>query len=210
MKIENGSLVVTVQGVEKTVPLPTVVADAKVKVWAVPADYRADGLFVAVTVKGPGHAGEEIPACNLADCTVIGELDYPADDGAALEAVRAQRLVALREALDAAAAELTAGVSQTEQQTWPTQLAEALELKRYSPDTEVDYAAAAPLLTLMAGQRGLDETVPELAARVLAAAARYTAAVGVLVGWGQRAERELLAAADAEALMSVSITPPSI
>ena len=31
MKIENGSLVVTVQGVEKTVTLPTVAADAKVK-----------------------------------------------------------------------------------------------------------------------------------------------------------------------------------
>ena len=30
MKIENGSLVVTVQGVEKTVPLPTVTFDAKV------------------------------------------------------------------------------------------------------------------------------------------------------------------------------------
>jgi hypothetical protein len=31
MKIENGSLVVTVQGVEKTVPLPTVTSDAKVR-----------------------------------------------------------------------------------------------------------------------------------------------------------------------------------
>lgn len=161
-------------------------------------------------LNGLGLAAEGIPACNLADCTVIGELDYPADDGAALEAVRAQRLAALREALDAAAAELTADVSQTEQQTWPTQLAEALELQRYGPDTQPDYATVAPLLTLMAEQRGLGETVPELAARVLAAAARYTAAVGVLVGWGQRTERELIAAADAEALMSVSITPPAL
>ena len=31
MKIENGSLAVTVQSVEKTVPLPTVTSDAKVK-----------------------------------------------------------------------------------------------------------------------------------------------------------------------------------
>ena len=31
MKIENGSLIVTVQSVEKTVPLPTVAADAKVR-----------------------------------------------------------------------------------------------------------------------------------------------------------------------------------
>ena len=72
MKIENGSLVVTVQGVEKTVPLPTVAADAKVKAWAVPADYRADGLFVAVTIKGES---EEIPACDLAACEFLGELE---------------------------------------------------------------------------------------------------------------------------------------
>lgn len=127
-----------------------------------------------------------------------------------LETLRAQRLAGVRAAVDAAAREIVADVSVTEQQTWPTQLAEALELKRYSPDTQPDYAAAAPLLTLMAEQRGLGETVPELAARVLAAAARYTAAVGVLVGWGQRAERELMAAADAEALMSVSITSPAL
>ena len=31
MKIENGSLVVTVEGVEKTVPLPTVTSDAKLE-----------------------------------------------------------------------------------------------------------------------------------------------------------------------------------
>ena len=31
MKIENGSLVVTVQSVKKTVPLATIAADAKVK-----------------------------------------------------------------------------------------------------------------------------------------------------------------------------------
>ena len=130
----------------------------------------------------------------------------PAD----LTALRQQRLRAMHEAVDAAAAALTAGVSQTEQQTWPTQLAEALELGRYGPDGTPDYATAAPLLTLMAAQRGLGETVPELAARVLAAAARYTAAAGQLVAWSQCTERELVAAADAEALMSVSITSPTL
>lgn len=127
-----------------------------------------------------------------------------------LETLRAQRLAAARAAVDAAARAVVANVSQTEQQTWPTQLAEALELQHFNPEITPDYATVTPLLTLMAEQRGLGETVPELAARVLAAAARYTAAVGVLVGWGQRTERELMAAADAEALMGVSITPPSI
>ena len=66
MKIENGSLVVTVQGVEKTVPLPTVAADAKVKAWAVPADYRADGLFVAVTVNGESEVSIHASRCREA------------------------------------------------------------------------------------------------------------------------------------------------
>jgi hypothetical protein len=111
--------------------------------------------------------------------------------------------------VDAAAAALTAGVSQTEQQTWPTQLAEALELGRYGPEGRPDYATAAPLLTLMAAQRGRDETPRNLAARVLAAAARYTAAAGALVAWGQRTEWALAEAGTAEALMAVDVTPPS-
>ena len=140
----------------------------------------------------------------------VPALPEPAQPTTNLETLRAQRLAAARAAVDAAANALVADVSATEQKTWPTQLAEALELNRYGPDGKPDYAAAAPLLTLMAEQRGLRETVPELAARVLAAAARYTAATGPLVAWGQRTERELLAAADAEALMRVSITPPTL
>ena len=98
MKIENGSLVVTVNGLEKTVPLPTVAADAKVKAWAVPADYRADGLFVAVTVKGES---EEIPACDLAACEFLGELELDAGDDAKLEAVKAAKRAGITEDADA-------------------------------------------------------------------------------------------------------------
>ena len=62
----------------------------------------------------------------------------------------------------------------------------------------------------MAAARGYGESVFDLADKVLAAAARYTAAAGPLVAWGQRTERELAAAHDAEALMRVSITPPTL
>ena len=103
MKIENGSLVVTVNGLEKTVPLPTVAADAKVKAWAVPADYRADGLFVAVTVKGES---EEIPACDLAACELLGELELDASDDAKLEAVKAAKRMEINDAYNAAGASL--------------------------------------------------------------------------------------------------------
>ena len=103
MKIENGSLVVTVQGVEKTVLLPTVAADAKVKAWAVPADYRADGLFVAVTIKGES---EEIPACDLAACEFLGELELDAGIEAKLESAKAAKRLEVNDAYNAAGASL--------------------------------------------------------------------------------------------------------
>lgn len=126
-----------------------------------------------------------------------------------LETLRAQRLAALLAAVDAAARAVVAGVSQTEQQTWLTQQAEAqaLDAWRNAPALPPNIA---PLLTVMAAARGYGESVFDLADKVLAAAARYTAAAGPLVAWGQRTERELIAANDAEALMRVSITPPSI
>ena len=133
----------------------------------------------------------------------------PAQPTPNLEALRAQRLAAARAAVDAAANALVADVSATEQQTWPTQLAEAqaLDAWRNAPALPPNIA---PLLTVMAAARGYGESVFDLADKVLAAAARYTAAAGPLVAWGQRTERELIAANDAEALMSVSITPPTL
>ncbi|PXX79145.1 hypothetical protein [Rivihabitans pingtungensis] len=125
-----------------------------------------------------------------------------------IELLRQQRRAALVDALNAAHVALGAGVSTLEQATWPTQLAEALALTASPPDTDGDSLPPCPLLTLMAAQRGRDETPRNLAERVLAAAARYTAAAGALVAWGQRTEWALAEAGTAEALMAVDVTPP--
>ena len=176
MKIENGSLVVTVDGVEKTIPLPTVAADAKVKAWVVPADYRADGLFVAVTVKGES---EEIPACDLAACKFLGELELDAGDDAKLEAVKAAKHMEINEACNAAVASLAASYSEREIQSWPQQVKEAEALA-------ADPQASAPLLTAIADARGLP--VVELASRVLGKMSAYAGASGALIGRRQAAE----------------------
>ena len=194
MKIENGSLVVTVQGVEKTVPLPTVAADAKVKAWAVPADYRADGLFVAVTVKGPGHAGEEIPACDLAACELLGELELDASDDAKLEAVKAAKRLEINEACNAAVASLAASYPEREIQSWPQQVKEAEALA-------ADPQAPAPLLTAIADARSLP--VVELASRVLGKMNAYAAASGSLIGRRQAAEDLIDLAASPEDVASI-------
>lgn len=191
MKIENGSLVVTVQGVEKTVPLPTVAADAKVKAWAVPTDYRADGLFVAVTIKGES---EEIPACDLAACEFLGELELDAGIEARLEAAKAAKRAEINAACNAAVASLAASYPEREIQSWPQQVKEAEALA-------ADPQAPAPLLTAIADARGLP--VAELASRVLNKMNAYAAASGSLIGRRQAVEDLIDLAASPEDVASI-------
>lgn len=195
MKIENGSLVVTVKGVEKTVPLPTVAADAKVKAWSVPADYRADGLFVAVTVKGPGHAGEEIPACDMAACEFLGELALDAGDDAKLVSIKAAKRLEINDACNAAVASLAASYPEREIQSWPQQVKEAEALA-------ADPQASAPLLTAIAEARSLP--VVEFASRVLGKMNAYAAASGALIGRRQAAEDLIDVAAAPEDVASIA------
>lgn len=192
MKIENGSLVVTVNGVEKTIPLPTVAADAKVKAWAVPADYRADGLFVAVTEKGQS---EEIPACALAACEFLGELELDAGDDAKLEAVKAAKRLEINDSCNAAVAGLAASYPEREIQSWPQQVKEA-EALAANPQ------ASAPLLSAIAEARSLP--VVELASRVLGKMNAYAAASGTLIGRRQAAEDLIDVAASPEDVASIA------
>lgn len=192
MKIENGSLVVTVDGVEKTVPLAIVAADAKVKAWIVPADYRADRLFVAVTVKG---AAEEIPACDLAACEFLGEIELDAGIEAKLEAAKAAKRMEINEACNAAVAELAASYPEREILSWPQQVKEA-EALAANPQ------APAPLLTAIAEARSLP--VVELASRVLEKMNAYAAASGALIGRRQAAEDLVYLAATPEEVARIS------
>lgn len=190
----------------RTIALPKYPTTSRVKVWRVPAEYRADGVFISIT--GPGLAAEDIPACNLADCTVIGELDYPADDGAALEAARAQRLELARASVEVARRLSLADTPVLEQQTWSTQLAEAQALAAWRATPEALPAEVAPLLTALAAARAQGETVFALADKVLAAASRHVAAAAPLVGAWQRIERQLRQADTLEALLAVDLRFP--
>lgn len=192
MKVENGSLVVTVEGVEKTVPLPTVANDAKVKAWAVPADYRASRLFVAVTING---GAEEIPACDLAACEFLGELELDASGDAKLESAKAAKRQEINDACNAAVASLAASYPEREIQSWPQQVKEAEALA-------ADPQASAPLLTAIADARGLP--VVELASRVLGKMNAYATASGSLIGRRQAAEDLIDLAASPEDVASIA------
>ena len=192
MKIENGSLVVVIAGVTVVVPLSAVSADAKVKAWAVPLNYRADGLFVAVTL--PGQA-EEMPACDMAASQYLGELVLVAGDAEKLAAAKAVKLEEINASCNTAVAHLAADYPEREVQSWPQQVKEAESLA-------IDPAAPAPLLAAIAEARGLP--VVALAERVLSKMTAYAGASGAMIGRRQAAEDRIVLAATQDDLAAIA------
>lgn len=185
MKIENQKLVVTVGEEEKRYPLLEVGADAVVRAWAVPEDYRPGGLFVAVTELGQA---EEYPACAPADAVYLGAVELPAGDAARLARAKAAKLAELNDACDKAVAALASTYPEREIQSWLQQVKEAEAL-------DADPEASAPLLSAIATARALP--VAELASRVLAKMVAYAHASGALIGIRQAAE-DMLELAETE------------
>lgn len=192
MKIEKGSLVVTVNGVETTVLLPVVAANATVKAWAVPINYRENGLFVAVTIKGQA---EEVPACSPSDAEFLGELALDAGDAAVLNAAKVVKLDEINATCNAGVAALAASYPEREVQSWPQQVKEAEAFTASS-------SASVPLLTAIAEARAL--TVADLATRVLEKMSAYASASGALIGRRQAAEDKIGQAKTLEELSAIS------
>lgn len=191
MKIEKGSLVVTVNGVETTVLLPVVAANATVKAWSVPVNYRENGLFVAVTIKGQS---EEVPACSLSETEFLGELALDAGDAAVLSAAKAAKMNDINAIFNDGVAALAASYPEREVQSWPQQVKEAEAFT-------VNAKAPVPLLTAIAGARAL--AVADLAARVLEKMSAYASASGALIGRRQAAEDKIGQATTLDELAAV-------
>lgn len=192
MQIENGNLVVEVEGSTMTVPLPEVATAAKVKAYLVPEAYRPGRLFISVTV--PGQP-EDVPACSQDLVELLGEGILEASDAAILNAAKAAKLTEINAECQKAVAALAADYPDSEVQSWPQQVKEAAALA-------ADAGAEAPLLTAIATARGLP--VAELASRVLDKMNAYAAASGVLIGRRQAAENAIGATASLEDLSAIS------
>lgn len=172
MEIKNGTL--TIQG--KSIVLPAIQQDAQVRIWAVPIDYRENGLFVAVDM--PGQP-QEIPACSLDLTEYLGELSYPAAEAQKLEAAKAAKLVELNAGCEQALSALTSSYPPGELQSWPQQVQEAALLALAPP-------GPAPLLTAIAEARSL--TLEDLAQRVRQKAEGYAVVSGSIIGRRQASE----------------------
>ena len=160
---------------------------------------------------GLGLAAEGIPACNLADCTVIGELDYPADDGASLAVLRVERLALASQAVDAVASSVV-NTPDVEKLTWSAQEGEARVALSYAQYFEEHGAfpdgIEFPVLTALIASRGMGETVLQLAEKVMRNVAAYRQMAGPLVGWWYGVKAKLTAATTVEEVMAVEVYPP--
>ena len=191
MKIEDGKLVVNLDGTTMRVPMPAVAGTSKVKAWRVPEAYRPGRLFVSII--RPGQP-EEVPACSLAATQFLGELTLEPADDAALKAAKAAKLAEINAACDLAGQAILSGYPDVEVKTWPQQAAEAAAF-------QADTQASVPLLSKIASDRGL--TVTDLAARVQAKEAAFKAAAGGLLGMRQALEDQIDAAASVEDLAGI-------
>lgn len=188
MEIVNGSLIVKVGTKNVTTVMPEVASDAVVKAWSVPAAYRANGLFISVTL--PGQA-EEVPACNMADTQFFGEVKQVAGSIAKLDAAKSAKHAEVNAACNTAISQLAAFYPEREVQSWPQQVKEA-EALAISP------IAPAPLLAAIATARGVPVTT--LAALVLTKMTAYATVSGGLIGRRQVAENLITFATTPEAL----------
>ncbi|MBP8813121.1 MAG: hypothetical protein KBE25_03755 [Laribacter sp.] len=188
MQINNH--VLTIGDISQT--LPQLAVPATVDIWSVPADYRGNGHFVAVT---PAGQAPEIPACSGAAATLLASLPLEPHPEAVLDAARARHRARINAACAADLDALSASYPQGEMQSWSQQVKEADALA-------ADPTAATPLLGAIAAARGL--SVAELAGRVQAKTAAYSLASGELIGRRQAAEDRIAAAASIEELEAVA------
>ncbi|MCF6758238.1 hypothetical protein L3X14_16800 [Pseudomonas balearica] len=188
MKIENAVLIVGSARIE----LPQLATDTVVHAWRVPAEYRENGLFVAIDQ--PGQPGE-IPACDPQQIEYLGALDYPAAEDEALKAAKRRKLAEINALCDAELDAFSRTYPVGEMQSWPQQVKEAEALA-------VDPAAPAPLLAAIAAERGI--TVADLTSRVRIKMDAYAQLSGTLIGRRQAAEDQIDAAASLEDLEAVA------
>ena len=192
MQIQDGNLVVEVEGSTMTVPLPEVATAAKVKAYLVPEAYRPGRLFVSVTV--PGQP-EDVPACSQDLVELLGEDILEASDAAILNGAKAAKLTEINAECQKAVAALAADYPDSEVQSWPQQVKEAMALS-------ADPQAAAPLLTAIATALGLPAA--ELASRVLGKMNAYAGASGARIGRRQAAEDLIDVAATPEDVAGIA------
>ncbi len=140
---------------------------------------------------------EAFPHTAVGDALVGGVL--PGVRVPTVEEARAAKLAEVMDAYRAAFAPVEAVYPAAEREGWPVQEAEARAVL-------ADPAAETPVLSLLVKLRDRGETVPALAAKVLANAGRWRMLYATLTGQQQRMYANVSALADAASVQAYLVT----
>jgi hypothetical protein len=91
LTIEDHMLVIG----DEIIDMPRLARPAVVRAWRVPTEYRESGLFVSVS---PDGQPEEVPACDMSLCELIGEARLDAHPYAQLDAAKAEKISEIKRA----------------------------------------------------------------------------------------------------------------
>ncbi|MDD3677189.1 hypothetical protein [Thauera propionica] len=91
LTIEDHMLVIG----DEIIDMPRLARPAVVRAWRVPTEYRENGLFVSVS---PDGQPEEVPACDMSLCELIGEARLDAHPDAQLDAAKAEKISEIKRA----------------------------------------------------------------------------------------------------------------
>lgn len=166
--------ILTINGTE--IELPRLAVDAKVRAWSVPVEYRANGYFVSVVQ--PGQAPER-PACGNEGTAFVGELEYPADAGALVQAAKQRKRVNVDTVRDE---KLAAGVPYI----FPGDVPGTVQTRDLTDHRNIQANGSAAQMYLLAGHpeaemqfRDTEDVVHTLTAQQMAEMCSY------VMGYGQ-------------------------
>ena len=174
------------------VDLPRLAFPATVTAWRVPAEYRANCLFVAVT---PPGTAQEVPACDHGEPEFTAQL--PAHDDAILTSMRASMLLVINAQCERRMRALVEDYPEQERQTFSKQEGEARACT-------VDQTAATPMIDALAEYRNIEKE--ELVSRIIGKADIFAIYSGRVIGYRQRLEDQILAASTQAALEVIDPT----
>lgn len=169
----------------------------ELRVYRDPEMTECDAIYPHHVMEGYGIAEADVPdGFRCADYLWQGEV-VARPSPAATQDDKTAKLALVNAECDRRMSALVAGYPEREQQTFDKQEKEARAFT-------ADAAAATPMLDELALNRGIDK--PTLASRIIAKADAFAAYSGKMIGYRQKLEDQINAAADMAALGAIDVS----
>ena len=167
LTIEDHMLVIG----DEIIDMPRLARPAVVRAWRVPTEYRENGLFVSVS---PDGQPEEVPACDMSLCELIGEARLDAHPDAQLDAAKAEKISEIKRAAAQAIDAMAWRIERAQErdrlglpgETMEAVMLEREAIRRASNRCEAQIAAAQDIAAVMEVQFAVTEADRTSPARI--------------------------------------------